>query len=267
MRRLLPLALLLGAATAVQAATVQRITPKETTLSLRLNDRLASEFEILNPGGSPAAFPTSPQKAVTTLNCENDNLLNPSSTLIIDAGDLAGSFFTVPATPTPYRITAVRLGVFSFNAAVPSQLDLVVLEDDGTGDSFNSIAGFTVDLDTAIDSAGEIVDVDLSSFDVTGENDLLILYGDAAGADNALVLPGGDSSARCLVSGGGTDNVCSVHLPAGETDLFIYGVIDGTECPSAPSQILNLDLVVEVDIAPLQVATFTASFGAVKARF
>lgn len=267
MRRLLSLALLLGAATAVQAATVQRITPKATNLSLRLNDRLASEFEILNPGGSAAAFAAPPQKAVTTLNCENDNLLNASNTLIIDPGDLAGSLFSAPATPSPYRITTLRLGVFSFNAAVPSQLDVVVLEDDGTGNSFNSIAGFTIDLDTAIDVAGEIVAVDLSSFDITGVNDLLILYGDAAGAADALVLPGGDSSARCLVSGGGSDNVCSVHLPAGSGELFIYGVIDGTECPSAPSQILNLDLVLEVDIAPLQVATFTASFGAVKARF
>lgn len=201
-------------------------------------------------------------RAADVLNCENDNLIAPSTTLKLLPGDMAGNIFELGLLDTPRVIESISLGMLPQpNSSFPLLVYLDIFVYDPVEDSFVNVAPFDITIDSPIDPAGEILDIDLSKFGVEVGHDLLTLYGDATNTTvDKMVNPAGDDSPRCLSAGG--DNVCSVLLPFDDIELFIYGV-DDAGCASG---IMNFDLVHEVSLAPV-VATETASWSSVKARF
>ncbi len=196
------------------------------------------------------------------LSCENDGVI--AGALEIGVGDFAGNVFEAPQQ-TPWQIKEITFGLFDLGATFPGLLffDVYVADPEQGGDFF---VEWSLDIEIS-DIAGqaETFTVDVSMFDMEGENAILTLYGDGNGQIGRM-LPAYDNSARCFDG----DNVCSVHLPANESELFIYGLIDLDTCPTTtpnPLGILNYDLVHEVVVGSTSVDTTRESWGALKTRY
>lgn len=265
MRAVLLLALFGLVAPGAEAARVSRIVPKD--FSLRLERPQARVEDLARVAESPNPTPAfgGLSKGSAVLNCENDGVLDPANTLVLDVGDLAGTIFPVPNDPSPYMVAEIDISMLDLNSSYPAQLDLIILESNETGTTFDTIAGFNVDLDAAVSAEGEMLNLDLREFNVTGQYELLVLYGDSAGETASLILPVGDSTARCAPED--IVEVCSVHLPANEGTLFIYGAVDAVTCFRSTHNIRFFDIVMEVLLEDIGVGTLDSSFGALKARY
>ena len=108
-----------------------------------------------------------------------------------------------------------------------------------------------------------IFSVDISTFALSGTGDILLLYTDVAPARNSMVLPVADSSERCYDG----SNVCSVVLPNGSSQLFIYGIADAIACPTAINNILLYDIVCEIVVDELSVGGDQENWGTLKSSY
>ena len=207
-------------------------------------------------------------KLGVTLNCENDNTPAAEYTLELDQNAVfGGTVFRVPGNPSPYVMTGISLGVFDLGQTFPATLDVLIFEGAaGGGGPFESLIAFQVILDApfGIPPAAAIIDVAIASLNIVASNDLLVLYGDANPTLGSDIVPAGDSSPRCLSN---FDDVCSVVANFAQAQLSGYGVAGLPECASAINQMKLFDLVVEVTVDDVAVATERTSWGGVKARY
>ena len=208
--------------------------------------------------GRPRAGMVHKGDASVVLNCENDGTVEGA--LVIGVGDFVGNIFEVGKDPTPWRIEQLVFGLVDYDATYPALLYFDLYEDDGQG-SFQPIGALDIEIESIPTGEADIFTVDVTEFNITGSRDILTLYGDGRG-EAGRMLPAYDSSPRCFVDG----EVCSVHLPADEQSLFVFGMQDAKLCPRAQNNILMFDLVQELVIGPApNVATQPRSWGAVKA--
>jgi hypothetical protein len=254
--------LVASVAMAAPTANVQlRTVPLGGETALSLSFETAGVAPLQEESQQIPAF--SELQAAVTLNCQNDNTIDLGNTLVIGPGDLAGVVFSVPAQPKPWLLREASFGLVDYGQTYPATLEFDIYEDDLAG-SFQFVVGFTVDVDVS-PGLGDVVTVDISSFAITGSNDILTLYGDAAPSPGGYMLPTGDASPRCMNEAG--TNYCAVHVPAGSGTLYLYGVVDATTCFRTSHNILLFDLVHEIVIDEIPIATERRSWGAVKSRF
>jgi len=244
-------------ALATEPTVTQRSVPKSGQLTLTKEVVGAETFGASAKPMTLRSHRTADKVAVT-LNCENDNVIDLANTLLISPGDFVGGIFAPPVTPNPFHLREVSFGLVDFGQVYPATVLVEIYEDDGLG-SYQFVTGFAVDIPTS-PGGGTIYNVDVSAFNIILSNEVLTLYGDDLPSEGGYMVPTGDSSPRCFTG----DNVCSVHLPASNPSLFIYGVND-PGCP--PNNILLFDLTHELVVDEIPVATLPASFGEVKSKF
>lgn len=244
-------------AVAGDLTVTQRSAPKSGALTL---SHEVVGGEVFGASAKPMTVlgQRAANKAIVVLNCENDNIINLSNTLLISPGDFVGNIFAPPVSPSPFHIREITVGLADFGQLYPANLLVEIYEDDGLG-SYQFVTGFTINI-PASPGSGTLYTVDISAFNIILSNEVLTLYGDDAPSEGGYMIPTGDDSSRCFDG----NNVCSVHLPAANPGLFIYGITDPT-CP--PNNIRLFDLTHELGVDEIPVATRPASFGEVKAKF
>ena len=167
------------------------------------------------------------------LNCGNDGTIDAAGTLVMDAGDAAGTIFSPVDLADSLDITRVVFGVIDFGAVYPATMAIDFWHR--TGDSnWDFVVGIDVAVDTNPGIVGETYDVDVSSLGLRTNNELMVLLSDLNPGRDGLMLPAGDSSQSCF---NGTD-FCSVILPIASSDLFLYGIVDAEACPGAVNKLV-----------------------------
>jgi hypothetical protein len=195
------------------------------------------------------------------LNCGNDGVIDAAGTLVLEAGDAAGTVYAPVAGADSLDLATISFGVIDFGATYPATMAVDFWQAVSETD-WDFVVGVDVVIDTNPGIDGEIYDVDLSGLGLRTNNQVMVLLSDLNPTRDGLVLPAGDSSQSCF---NGTD-YCSVVLPNTATSLFLYGITDANTCPSAVNNILLFDIVVELEVNVV-VENQLDSFGAVKARY
>lgn len=195
------------------------------------------------------------------LNCGNDGTIDAAGTLVLEAGDAAGTAYPPVADVDSLDMAGISFGVIDFGATYPATM-AVDFWNRTDGSNWDFVVGVDVIIDTNPGIDGDFYDVDLSSLGLRTNNEVMVLLSDKNPGRDGLVLPAGDSSQSCF---DGTD-FCSVVLPNASTELFLYGIVDAGACPGAVNNIQLFDIVVTLEVETI-VENQLDSFGAVKARY
>ena len=230
--------------------------PSMTTPLPEARARLSKE-PVLPPSTMPV-LPTD----IRTLNCGDDGVPAAENTLILNPLDAAGTIYAPVADADSLDIQSVSFAVFDGGASYPGTI-AVDFWQAAPADQLEFVAGVDVTIDTDPGTQGDTYDVDLSSFGIRTNNELMVLLSDPNASAGKAIYPAGDSSPTCF---DGT-NFCSVLLDGSGGGLYLYGTTDSSACPSTQTNIILFDVVVEVQVDAVTVGVDTPSFGLLKSRY
>ncbi len=257
------LLLLVGSSAMAREGRVVRVRHEPATLSwgefsLRTQNRLRLAAE----GTAVETLPVM-GSAGRILNCGNAGTIDPAGTLLLQAGDAAGTIYSPVAGVDSLDLSRVSFGVFDFGATYPGTM-AVDFWSENAFESFVFVVGVDVAIETDPGPGGELYTVDLTPFAIRTSNKVMVLISDASPATDHLILPAGDSSQHCYDG----QSFCSVLLDNSTGKLWLYGIFDDQACPdSANGNSLLYDIVVELEVQDVEVTTDETSFGAFRARF
>ncbi len=197
------------------------------------------------------------------LNCGNDGIIDLDGTLILEAGDAAGTIFSAPADLDSFELAHLSFGVLDYGAAYPGTMAVDFWEETSP-ELFEFVGGVDVAVDSDPGLAGEILELDLTALELCLHGRVMVLMSDVASTGEGRILPAGDSSPHCY---DGT-SYCSVQYDASQEELFMYGIPDAQQCPDSTfDHALLFDVVVTLTVQDPDVPTRTETFGSIKARF
>lgn len=248
-----------GRITGVRSQAVTRV-PSGQRLETAREGRSVEE-QTLPPIGSTM------QLLGPVLSCGNDGVVDPSGTLVLEAGDAAGTIYAPVAEADSLDILRVLFGAIDFGATYPATMAVDFWHRSGA-DSWDFVVGIDVAVDTNPGIEGDTYDVDVSALGLRTNNEMMVLLADLNPTRDGLLLPAGDSSQTCFDG----SSFCSVVLPNAASELFLYGIVSDQPAPDGcqgvgVNDIQLFDIVVEVEVMPVVVPTEEFSFGAIKARF